>query len=152
MAKLKPGAWVLVADGKKALILENGGAPNAPDFSVRRKEQRDNPPDREQSANRPGRMNDGPSVHRSAMDDTDWHELEKTRFAVDIADFLYRQAHQDSYRQIVLVASPKVLGEIRERLHPEVAKRVLAEIPKVLTDQPVDAIEQRVLEDIDAAS
>lgn len=146
MVKLETGTWVLVADSEKALILVNEGSANHPALRVQSKRQRDNPPDREQSASKPGRMNDGPSMHRSALDDTDWHELEKSRFAADISDLLYDQAHKGSFSSIVLVAAPQTLGEIRHQLHPEVLDKVIGEIPKVLTNQPTNTIARQVLE------
>ena len=88
MTKLKNGTWVLIADGEKALILENQTDGEDPFLEVVRKEEQENPPNREQAANRRGRFNDGPSVHRSAVDDTDWHQLAKDRFAGELADML----------------------------------------------------------------
>tara|TARA_R110002110_G_scaffold180498_2_gene386477 strand:+ start:1161 stop:1562 length:402 start_codon:yes stop_codon:yes gene_type:complete len=79
-------AWVVVADGEKALFLYNEGDEVYPHLKVFREEHQDNPPNREQAANRPGRFNDGPGPHRSAVDDTDWHKLEKTRFAHELSD------------------------------------------------------------------
>ena len=109
-----------------------------------RKAEQENPPTREQAANRPGRMSDGPSGHRSAFDDTDWHELEKERFAKDLADILYKLAHKGRFERIVLVAPPAVLGDLRDDLHKEVRNKVVGEIPKTLTNHPIDEIEKIV--------
>ena len=76
-AKLKHGIWVVVADGEKALFLENRGDGLHPDFEVVREFAEENPPTREQGSDRPGRFNDGPSAHRSAVADTDWHKIAK---------------------------------------------------------------------------
>ncbi|MEO0362054.1 MAG: host attachment family protein, partial [Pseudomonadota bacterium] len=113
MTGLKSGDWVLVADSEKALFLVNEGDAEHPILSVFRKKTQDNPPTREQAANRRGRFNDGPSVHRSAVDDTDWHELAKERFAKELAEILYKRAHDGEFDRIVLVADPSVLGDLR---------------------------------------
>ena len=65
---LKHGLWVVVADGEKALFLSNRGR-HAISRTCRwcRKWSRKIPPTREQGSDRPGRYNDGPSVHRSAV-------------------------------------------------------------------------------------
>ena len=97
MTKLSQDTWVLIADGEKALFLQNHTDGKDPYLQVVRKEEQENPPTREQAANRPGRMSDGPSGHRSAFDDTDWHELEKERFAKDLADILYKLAHKGRF-------------------------------------------------------
>jgi len=149
MRVLKKGAWVLVADSDKALILENHGTAKQPQLSVRRKKTQENPPDREQSADRPGRMKDGPGVQRSAMDDTDWHQLEKTRFAIDVAALLSREMRHESVDSLVLVAGARLLGDIREKLDPEARDKVVAEIPKILTKHPVNQIARNVLDSLD---
>lgn len=110
MIKLREGTWMPVADSDKALILANQGDAGQPDLAVRRRERQDNQFDREQSTSRPGRMNEVPGVHRAALADTDWHELEKQRFAADIADLLCELAHRGLFSGIVLVAAPRVLG------------------------------------------
>ena len=151
MAELATGTWVLVADGEKALILENHGDAQDPNLRVRRKEEHDNPKTIDQAANRPGRMSDSQG-NLSAFQDTDWHELEKDRFARDLADLLYERAHKGLFDRLVIVAAPGVLGELRKTLHKEVASRVIAEVPKTLTNQPMDDIEARVTEAVrDAA-
>lgn len=142
---LTRGTWVLVADGEKALLLENTGDADVPLLEVRREDHRDNPPTREQGTDRPGRYNDGPSVQRSAVDDTDWHRLEKERFAKDLAGMLYRRAHADRFERLILVAAPRVLGALRREIHKEVADRVVAEAALDLTGHPVDEIARRVV-------
>lgn len=144
--ELTGGTWVLVADGEKALYLENVTDAEDPYLVVRREDEQENPSTGEQAANRPGRFNDGPTVMRSAVEDTDWHQLAKDRFADDLADRLYKMAHKGRFERLVIVAAPKVLGEIRDHLHKEVADRVVAEVPKTLTNHPVEGIEKRVSE------
>ncbi|WP_417720466.1 host attachment protein [Salipiger sp.] len=151
MAILTNGTWVLVADGEKALFLRNDVDAENPDLNVVRIKQQDNPSDREQSANRPGRMKDGGPGQKSAYDDTDWHELAKERFADELADLLYQQAHKGAFERIVLVAPPATLGELRSKLHKEVADKVVAEIDKTLTNHPIDKIESLLHDALESA-
>ncbi|WP_192183413.1 host attachment protein [Mesorhizobium amorphae] len=139
--KLKHGLWVVIADGEKALFLRNRGDTRFPDLQVVQEMEQENPATREQGSDRPGRYNDGPSVHRSAVQDTDWHRVGKERFADDIAERLYRLAHRGAFEEVVLIAPPQVLGEMRRRLHKEVGDRVQAEIPKTLTNHTIFEIE-----------
>lgn len=139
--KLEHDLWVLVADGEKALFLRNAGDALHPNLEVVREEQEENPPTREQGTDRPGRFHDGPSPHRSAVEETDWHRLAKERFADDIAAKLYKLAHKGRFKKLVVVAPPLVLGEMRGKFHKEVADKVTAEIPKTLTNHPVAEIE-----------
>ena len=111
--KLKHGLWIVVADGEKALFLQNDGDAQYPNLQVVQEMEQENPATREQGRDRPGRYNDGPSVHRSAVEDTDWHRLGKERFADEIAERLYKLAHRGDFKEIVLIAPPLVLGEMR---------------------------------------
>ena len=139
---LKHGTWVLVADGEKALFLKNQGDAKYPNLEVVREMEQENPPTREQGSDRPGRYSDGGfSAHNSAVDDTDWHRIAKERFADEIAQRLYKLAHADEFRDIILVAPPLVLGELRKKLHKEVDGRVSAEISKTLTNHSISDIE-----------
>lgn len=148
MSGLKTGTWVLIADGEKALLLENIGDEQDMHLEVIRKEEQANPETSEQGTDRPGRFNDGPSVHRSAVQETDWHTLEKHRFAKDLADMLYKSAHANEFDRLVLVAAPRVLGDLRAELHSEVTDRVVAEIAKTHTNAPIIDIERMLAVEI----
>jgi len=150
MTELKTGTWVLICDGEKALFLRNDGDAEAPDLNVVRIEEQDNPKDINQSANRPGRMNDNGPGQKSAYDDTDWHQLAKDRFASDLADRLYKQAHRGAFDHIVIVAASRTLGALRKELHQEVTNKIVAEIDKDLTNHPLDKVEQMVRSDLAA--
>ncbi|RUM97475.1 host attachment protein [Pseudaminobacter arsenicus] len=140
--KLKHGLWIVVADGEKALLLRNKGDTKFPDFEVIREMEQANPATREQGTERPGRHSDGPSAHNSAYEETDWHRLNKERFANDVADLLYKLAHRSRFEELVIIAPPPILGEMRKHLHDEVVSRVTAEIPKTLTNHTVFEIEE----------
>ncbi|MFY1711424.1 host attachment family protein [Tritonibacter mobilis] len=147
---LDQGTFILVTDSEKALLLENITDAQDPHFEVRRKEEQENPSDREQSANRPGRKQDTGVGQRSALDDTDWHELAKERFADDIADLLYERAHRGKLGPVIIVASPQVLGDLRPKLHKEVQDLIQGEIPKTLTNHPITEIERIVKDELAA--
>lgn len=136
---------ILIADGGKALFLRNEGDAKVPNFVVERKKEQDNPPDREQSANRPGRMFVG-SGHKSKVDDTDWHELAKDRFADDLAQILYDRAHKGDFDHLIIAADPSTLGTLRDGLHQEVSDKLIAEIDKNLTNHDMADIERLVCE------
>ena len=140
--KVDNKVWVLVADGEKALFFENTGTRKNPVFKVVSEMEQDNPPTREQGTDAPGRMNDSGPGHKSAMEPTDWHRLAEERFAKEAAELLYKYANQNRYKQIVLCAAPRLLGELRKELHAVVTDRVIGEVPKTLTNHPVDQIER----------
>ncbi len=151
MTSLTHDTWVVVTDSEKALFLRNLTDGENPNLEVLDKDEQGNPSDRDQGANRPGRRMDGGPGQRSALDDTDWHELAKERFAADLADKLYTLAHKGKFQRLVLVAAPGVLGELRGALHKEVSDKVIAEIPKTLSNHPISDIETLVKRDLKAA-
>ena len=144
---------ILIADGEKALFLRNEGDEKYLNLNVEQKKKQDNPPTRDQAANRRGRMSDGNGTgHRSAVDDTDWHELAKDRFASDLSDLLYKRAHKGDFDRLVIIADPATLGEIRSNLHKEVGDKVIGEIDKDLTNHPLDEIEKMLQQEMTEAA
>lgn len=144
--RLENGTWVLVLDGAKALILENVTDGLDPNFRVVRKEENDAPDNRGESTTSPEQTGD----QKKPTADNFYH-LEEHRFAEEMADRLYKMAHRGRFQQLVIVAPPKVLGTLRQKLHKEVASRVVAEVHKTLTGHPVDQIERIVADEVAAA-
>ena len=91
---------VLVGDGQKALFLRNRGDAGRVQLVVEDIFERDNPPTREQGTDRPGRSVASVGVARSAMEEADWHHLEKERFAEELAKALYRYAHDNRFEEL----------------------------------------------------
>ncbi|MFO7757841.1 MAG: host attachment family protein [Roseovarius sp.] len=149
MAVLTHGTWVLIANGEKALFLRNSIDAISPALDVVRKNEQENPSNYDQAANRPGRKHDKAAGQRSAMEDTDWHQLAKERFAHDLADLLYKYAHRGDFDRIVLVAAPHVLGDLRDHLHKEVQDKVVAEVDKDLSNHPIDKVEKMLKAELD---
>ncbi|SDP13099.1 Protein required for attachment to host cells [Phyllobacterium sp. YR620] len=138
--------WVLVADGEKALFLRNKNDMNNVQLGIIHQLSQANPATREQGTDKPGRFSSGPGLGRAAVDDTDWHEMAKKRFAKEIADTLYAHAHKGEFEKLVIVAPPLMLGEMRQEFHKEVSDRVVAEIPKTLTNHSTTDIQAIVEE------
>ncbi len=132
----------MVGDGEKALFLKNGNDDGFPNLTVVREMEHENPPTREQGTDSPGRRSDNGPGHKSAVEEIDWHRLEKGRFAKEIADRLYKAAHRGQYQKLIIAAPPVVLGELRKALHKEVEERIVFDIAKELTNQPIGEIEK----------
>jgi protein required for attachment to host cells len=141
--RLKHKGWVLIADGEKALFLENTGTPDNPELHVFNGFQQANPKTSSQGVDRPGRLSDGMgNQHRSAVQETDWHRLAKHEFAHKIASLLEQDAQADRYEQLVVVAPSVILGELRKSISGSVSSRIVAEVAKDLTGHPVPEIEK----------
>jgi protein required for attachment to host cells len=135
-------AWVMVGDGEKALFFRNQGTAADPKLEVMSVLEQENPKTSEQGTDRPGRAFSSVGTHRSAMQETNWHKLEKHRFAKEIADALYEAAHRGQYSKLVLAAPPMTMGDLRKALHKEVSDKVVAEVSKDLTNMPPHEIER----------
>ena len=143
--RMEHGAWVMVGDGEKALFLRNEGDADYPNLQVLNVWTQDNPKTADQGVDRPGRTHASTGEHRSAVQQTDWHRLEKHLFAGRIAGALYEAAHRQAFSQLVIAAPPVILGELRKALHKEVADKVVAEIAKDFTHMPSHEIEKALM-------
>lgn len=144
---LAHGAWVLVADGEKALFLENKGDPDLPDLRIIGAEERTLEPNRETYSDDEGRRMDNHALgQRSAMERTDYKQIDKARFAEEIVRAL-EIAHRDKRFQALAIFAPsKVLGSLRHAMSKELAQAVVVEQDKNFTNEPAETLEKRVLE------
>ncbi len=140
--KIERDAWVLVGDGEKALVFRNEGSITRPNLQVIQVLEHENPRTRDQGTDQPGRYFDGMGPNRSAVENTDWHRLEKTNFAKEIAEALYKAAHAGRFSRLIVVAPPTTLGDLRKAFHKEVSERIVAEVDKTLTGHPPYEIER----------
>jgi protein required for attachment to host cells len=142
--RLPHNGFVVVADGEKMLFFRNEGDADYPQLIVERNREQEALANIDQKTDAPGRSH-SPGAGRSAYEETDFHQLEKDRFAHETAEMLKRWALRNDFEQLVVVAPPKTLGELRKHYHKEVQKRLAAEIPKDLTNMPVKDIEKMLL-------
>lgn len=148
MAKinLPHDAFVFVGDGRKALFLRNEGDEKFLNLKTERVLVDQNPPTREQGSDQPGRAFASVGSRRSAVEEADWHVLEEQRFAHEVAAALQRIVRDRKVKALVVVAPPKTLAELRKAFHSDVKNRIVAEIDKDLTKQPVYEIEKHLAE------
>jgi protein required for attachment to host cells len=138
--RIDRGEWVVVADGARALILENVGDPFQPDLRTREVYRQDNPKTHELGADQPGRAFNSVDGRRSAMEQTDWHKLEERRFLARLAERLDRAVQSGETRSLVLVAPPTSVGVLREEFSKHVRNALRAQIEKDYVKMPVDEI------------
>jgi len=138
-AEIPHNTLIVVGDGRKALFLRNLGAQMDIKLEVERRLLHTAPPTREMGTDRPGRTS-GPGDARSAVEQTDWHQIEEDRFVDTIAGVLARAAADDPNLRIAIVLPPKALGHLRSAMSAALQKHVIAEIPKDLTRHPIPDI------------
>lgn len=138
---------VLVADGRKALLLHNTGDATFPNLGAVWVEQNEHPGStRDMGADKPGRVNQSNSDRRATVEQTDWHQMEEERFTRSIAQKLNREHAGHALKKLMLVAPARTLAVLRQELAPSVRDCVAAEIDKDLTHHPIDRIERVLTE------
>jgi protein required for attachment to host cells len=78
---------------------------------------------------------------RGTFEETDFHQLEEDRFAAETAAMLKSKALANAFEQLIIVAPPKTLGELRKHYHKEVESRLAGELAKDLTGHTIPDIE-----------
>ena len=165
---LAHNAAVLVADGRKLLFLRNEGDGVHPNLVVEHAEEKVNPADRDQKTDGGGvasstqsgsgapNVAQGGSGHargggaqfapsRGRFEETDFHQLEEDRFAAEAAALLKKRALANDFEQLIVIAPPRTLGELRKHYHVEVSNRLAGELDKDLTGHPIPDIEQAII-------
>lgn len=158
-------AMIMVADGRKMLLLRNEGDAQIMNLQVEEHDIHESPKDADQKRDAAGQASStqtGPgapsiaqngSMHargggaqfapsRGRMEETDYHQMEEDRFASDIAELLNKRAMAGAYESLIVVAPPKTLGELRKHYHKEVVQRLAGEVSKDLTGHTVPQIEE----------
>ena len=137
---------MVVADGEKALILINDGEKFNPRLSVHKKFERSVDAEAEQLSDRPGRLSDGPSQHRSSVEQTDLHRAFKKQFAESMSVLLTHQATGNEIAELVIAAPSAILHTLKDALNPTAQSKLVGELDKDLTNHPVQQIQKLVLE------
>ena|SRR5258707_14234770 len=86
--KIPQGDWIIVCDGKKALVLENIGDDKFLNLRTREVYEHPDPKTHELGTDAPGRALNSLGTPRSAMEQTDWHTQEEEKFLRKVADRL----------------------------------------------------------------
>ena len=135
-------AIVFVGDGRKALFLRNEGDEKFPNLKTEQVFRDQNLPTHEQGTDRPGRVFSSVGHIRSSVEPTDWHDIEAHRFADQVAAALEKLVRERDVTTLVIVAPPRTLAELRKAFHQDVKHRIIAEIDKDLTHEPIHKIEK----------
>ncbi len=134
-------SFVLVADGRKRLFFRNDGDADALNLVVVEAVEEINPATRHQVTDAPGRASSSVSGGGSFAG-VDAHDVEQQRFAADTAEFLRQCVLAGGLKKLIVIAPPKILGELRKHYHKEVEKRIVRELGKDVTGHPVAEIER----------
>ena len=124
-------AHVALANGERFLVMRNVGQPLAPRF------EQVQSLDLELTNFSAGVRHQDPAGQRNGSTDID-----ELAHGAAIAEWLNKRALNGELEAVVIAADPKTLGQIRQHCHKELQSRIVGELAKDLTNQPVPAIER----------
>ncbi|MGB5276748.1 MAG: host attachment protein [Gammaproteobacteria bacterium] len=138
--------WVVVADNSRARIFtaETPSSPLIEVDSIVHPEGRMH--DRDITSDLPGRGAGTGGSRHSYETETDAKDYENVSFARRIANFLDDARKSDKFKQLIIVAAPALLGNLRSGLNDQTRKMVSLELDKNLSQLNPDDIRKHMPE------
>ncbi|MFC0241121.1 host attachment family protein [Rhodopseudomonas telluris] len=130
MALIPHNTLVVVADGRGALLLRNNGKPAQVTL---RQERKLEPVDLD---------NDGPSGSRP--EEQSQSQTDEATFAKQLSNTINKMKLDGEFDQLVLVADPQTLGQMRPILHKTVEASLIRSLAKDLTNHPLEQIAEAI--------
>lgn len=143
--KIGTGDWIVVCDGRKALILENRGDRVFPNLHTKEVHEQPDLSTTAQGSDAPGRVQQSTGGARSSVEQTDWHDESERLFLKTLADRLNVAVTTGETSGVTMVAPPRALGMIRSDYSAALRKAVHGEVAKDLVKLPVHEIEKQLL-------
>ena len=127
MQQIPAGAWIVVADGAGTRLVQNMG--KGARVSLKQQELLE-----------PVELDDdGPSGKRPSEQSP--RANDEATFAKQLAHRANAAALKQEYSDLVLMADPQTLGQLRPQLHNEATRRIIKEVAKNFTNAPLEDIE-----------
>ncbi|QKC79685.1 host attachment protein [Mesorhizobium erdmanii] len=82
--------------------------------------------------------------HRSSSANPDQSRLDEDDFAASIARYLNREAHNETWQHVLVIADPRTLGEMRKHYQASLSAKLVGEISKDYVKHSVEAIKVAV--------
>ncbi len=136
--------WIVVCDGRKALLLQNVGDRTYPKLETREALEHETPPTRELGTDKPGTIHSSADTRRASAEPTDLHALAEQEFLAKFAQWLDHYATEHKIRNLMIVAPPRALGTLREAMPRHLHALVRAEIDKDYVSLPLYEIERHL--------
>ncbi|WP_037514908.1 MULTISPECIES: host attachment family protein [unclassified Sphingomonas] len=132
MVDLKKGALVAVVDGEHLKLFKNSGDAG----SLKLTEQ----PTGDVSTENMG----SGGRHQSSSANPSDSQQDEDAFAAGVAEVLNKKLMGGSIDELVIIAAPRTLGELRKHYHKTLSAKLVGEVSKDLTGHSVADIEKAV--------
>jgi protein required for attachment to host cells len=143
--KIRQGDWVVICDGKKALVLENAGDEKFLNLKTREVFEHPDARTSDLGTGAPGRSFSSVGTGRSAVEQTDLHTQEEEKFLRKLAGHLDAAVKAGQAKSLIMVAPPRALGVLRQAYSHSLRDALRAEIDKDLVKLPVHEIEKHLV-------
>ena len=130
--RLPKGATVAVADGERLNLFRNTGDEADPRLTAL--------PGADVASDNKG----SGARHQSSSANPGHGQVEEDGFAAGIADLLNRQVLDGKIADLVVIAAPRTLGELRKHYHKKLSAALVGEIAKDLTGHGVRDVEKTI--------
>ena len=132
--RLPSNAHVAIVDGENFTVMRNTGKPLEPKLA---------------GADRPDLTASNFSAGVRHQDDVGQRhgrtDLTELAHGAAAAEWLNARAISGEISDVLVIADPKTLGEMRRHYHTELAQRIVGEIDKTMTSEPTARIEQAII-------
>jgi protein required for attachment to host cells len=124
-------AIVAVADGEKLHLFRNTGTETELSLAAA-------PTEEVEAAS-------GSGGHNNSSGNPDQSRADENDFATGIVEMLNAQVLTNKFSDIVIIAAPKTLGEMRKHYHKKLEDALVGEIAKDLTGHSIADIEKTII-------
>ncbi|WP_442680793.1 host attachment family protein [Sphingomonas sp. ASY06-1R] len=128
--KLPKNAVIAVADGEKLNLYRNSGDEHAPTLTAL--------PDVDVDTSNMG----SGGRHQSSSANPSDSQQDEDSFAAGIADILNKRVLDGKIDDLIIIAAPRTLGELRKHYHKSLEAKLVGEIAKDLTGHSISDIEK----------
>jgi protein required for attachment to host cells len=83
--------------------------------------------------------------HQDPVERNGSTDIDELAHGAAIAEWLNHKTLNGEAEPLVIAADPKTLGQIRQHCHKQLQSRIVGEVAKDLTNQPMEAIERALV-------
>lgn len=123
------GVHILVIDGARMALFRNSGTDRAPRLDLLEEKASPAPRTSDLGTDQPGRGFQSMGAERGAYEQTDFHQQAEDKFVSEAAE-KFNHLVASSRESAIVVAAPRALGVLRQKLSDATRQRLIAEIDK----------------------
>lgn len=142
--------WFVIADGAKFKIFESYSPKDGFQIIDHAENDKAREQDRELAADKPGRgQTIGTGEHFAMENKINFHDQAKQIFLKGLAQRLDKEKELASFDQLIIVAPPKAMAQLREVLSQGSRAKIVTSLTKDLTNMPDSQLFPYLIENVE---